>query len=117
MLKVNLPQTMGPYARIAPRSGLAVKHGIDVFAGVVDWDYRGELAVIPHNHGTQQFDVQLYGRLAQLVLDNISMVRCWEIGNLTTTERGESGFGGTGTAKLNTSYEEDLKGNNWRGAL
>jgi len=45
----------GTYARIAPRSGLAVKHFIDTGAGVVDEDYRGAVGVILFNHGQEDF--------------------------------------------------------------
>ena len=48
-ISVEVPQ--GTYGRIAPRSGLAVKNGIQVGAGVVDQDYTGELKVVLFNHG------------------------------------------------------------------
>ena len=43
------------YARVAPRSGLAVKHFIDTAAGVVDEDYRGAVGVVLYNHGSDDF--------------------------------------------------------------
>lgn len=46
------------YARIAPRSGLALKHGISVGAGVIDEDYRGQICVILFNHGQSDFVVK-----------------------------------------------------------
>lgn len=46
------------YARIAPRSGLAWKHFIDTGAGVVDYDYRGNVGVILFNHGEKDFEVK-----------------------------------------------------------
>ena len=57
MVKTGLAITIPPetYARVAPRSGLAVKHGIATGAGVVDEDYRGELGVVLFNHGRQDF--------------------------------------------------------------
>ena len=54
------PQT---YARIAPRSGLALKHSIATGAGVVDEDYRGEIGVVLFNHGKQDFTGALSGHL------------------------------------------------------
>ncbi|EJW73343.1 DUTP pyrophosphatase [Wuchereria bancrofti] len=56
-LQVQIPR--GYYGRIAPRSGLAVKHFIDVGAGVVDSDYRGHLSVVLFNFGTEDFQVSL----------------------------------------------------------
>ena len=47
----------GNYGRIAPRSGLAAKHMIDVGAGVIDADYRGEVKVLLFNLGEQDFEV------------------------------------------------------------
>lgn len=52
-LAIAIPH--GTYARIAPRSGLAVKHFVDTGAGVVDEDYRGEVGVVLFNHGDQDF--------------------------------------------------------------
>ncbi len=84
-ITVQLPP--GTYGRIAPRSGLAVKHGIDVLAGVIDPDYTGELKVV------------LYYRIAQLILEKYESPEVWEIETIDlTTERGESGFGSTGVA-------------------
>lgn len=54
-IKVALPD--GCYGRIAPRSGLAYKKGIDVGAGVVDQDYRGNVGVILFNFGEEEFKV------------------------------------------------------------
>lgn len=45
----------GTYARVAPRSGLAVKHFIDTGAGVIDEDYRGNVGVVLFNHSDQDF--------------------------------------------------------------
>ena len=58
----------GTYARIAPRSGLAIRNFIDVGAGVVDSDYRGEIKVILFNHSAEDFAVQAGDRIAQLIL-------------------------------------------------
>lgn len=57
-LQVELP--LGYYGRVAPRSSLAAKHSIDVGAGVVDSDYRGELKVILFNFSDQDFEVILF---------------------------------------------------------
>ena len=87
----------GHYARIAPRSGLAVKHGIDVGAGVVDADYRGEVKVLLFNFGSEDFEVKEGDRIAQMIIEKISMVDIHEVDDLADTERGDGGFGSTGT--------------------
>jgi len=87
------------YARVAPRSGLAAKKMIQVGAGVVDYDYRGEVGVVLFNHGPEDFPVAVGDRIAQLILEEISMVSCVEVESLDETMRGEGGFGSTGVAE------------------
>ena len=87
----------GVYGRVAPRSGLAVKHGIQVGAGVIDPDYTGEVKVVIFNHGDREFIVKQGDRIAQLVLERCETPEVWEIGNLEETLRGSGGFGSTGT--------------------
>lgn len=87
------------YARIAPRSGLAAKKMIQCGAGVVDYDYRGEVGVVLFNHGPEDFAVAVGDRVAQLILEEISMVNCIEVDTLDETMRGEGGFGSTGVAE------------------
>merc|ERR1712151_1139683 len=79
-LSIAIP--WGTYARIAPRSGLAAKKMIHVGAGVVDYDYRGEVGVVLFNHGAEDFDVAVGDRVAQLVLERISMADCQEVPEL-----------------------------------
>ena len=89
----------GTYARIAPRSGLAIKKGIDVGAGVVDADYRGPVGVILFNLDSENvFEVQKGDRIAQLILEKISMVGLKEVDDLDETTRGAGGFGSTGVS-------------------
>ena len=86
------------YMRIAPRSGLAYKHGIDVGAGVIDFGYRGEIKVILFNHGDNEFIIKKGDRIAQAILTRI--IRFSEIitsDTLSDTQRGSGGFGSTGT--------------------
>ena len=68
-LAVALPA--GTYARIAPRSGLAIRNFIDVGVGVVDSDYRGEIKVVLFNHSAEDFKVQAGDQIAQLILERI----------------------------------------------
>lgn len=96
-LKVAIPTTC--YGRVAPRSGLAVKKGIDVGAGVIDADYRGELGVILFNFGTEPFDVAVGDRVAQLILERIATPPVIQVESLDDTVRGEAGFGSTGVAE------------------
>mmetsp|Transcript_58520 Transcript_58520/g.104052 ORF Transcript_58520/g.104052 Transcript_58520/m.104052 type:complete len:366 (+) Transcript_58520:136-1233(+) len=99
-LSVAVPQ--GTYARIAPRSGLAVKQMIATGAGVVDFDYRGEVGVVLFNHGAQDFQVAPGDRVAQLILESVCMADCTEVESLDETQRGSGGFGSTG---VNTSVQ------------
>jgi dUTP pyrophosphatase len=85
------------YIRIAPRSGLAVKHSIDIGAGVVDFDYRGEIFVCFINNGPKDYKIAHGDRIAQMILEKINIFEeIIEISQLTNTERGEGGFGSTG---------------------
>lgn len=79
------------------RSGLAVKNFIDVGAGVVDEDYRGILKVVLFNHSDADFEVKKGDRIAQLICEKIYYPELEEVKELTDTERGEGGFGSTGT--------------------
>jgi dUTP pyrophosphatase len=75
-----------------------VKYFIDVGAGVVDYDYRGNVGVVLFNHGDQDFAVVRGDRVAQLVLERISMAPAVEVQELSDTTRGSGGFGSTGVA-------------------
>jgi deoxyuridine 5'-triphosphate nucleotidohydrolase len=97
----------GTYGRIAPRSGLAVKKGIDVGAGVVDADYRGEVGVVLFNLGQEDFEIQPGDRIAQLVLEQILMVPVEEVDELDETVRGAGGFGSTGIDSKRARIEEE----------
>ena len=83
---------------LAPRSGLAWKNSIDVGAGVVDYDYRGNVGVILFNLGDADFSVKTGDRVAQLILERISMAGVEERDQLEETSRGEGGFGSTGVS-------------------
>ena len=98
VVKTGLTMTFpsGMYARIAPRSGLAVKKFIDVGAGVVDQDYRGEVGVVLFNHADDDFQVKQGDRIAQLILEKIATPEVQEVQELGDTKRGAGGFGSTG---------------------
>lgn len=105
-LAIALPA--GVYGRVAPRSGLAWKNSIDVGAGVIDEDYRGNVGVILFNHSDSDFTVKVGDRVAQLILEKIAIADVEETeGELPTTVRGEGGFGSTGVS--NGSGQEAKK--------
>jgi len=89
----------GHYGRVAPRSGLAVKNFIDVGAGVIDEDYRGNVGVVLFNFGAEDFAIRHGDRVAQLVLERISTPEVVEVEDLDDTERGAGGFGSTGVSQ------------------
>lgn len=94
-IQIEVP--FGTYGRVAPRSGLAWKNFIDVGAGVIDQDYRGNVGVILFNHSDVDFDVKKGDRIAQLICESIVYPNVVEAESLTETVRGEGGFGSTGT--------------------
>ena len=94
-LAVSLPP--GTYARIAPRSGLAYQHFIDVGPDVVDSDFRCEIKVILFNHSVEDFPVQAGDWIAQLILERIDTPPVRKVAVLEDTNRGSDGFGSTGT--------------------
>jgi len=94
-LSLELPP--GVYGRIAPRSGLAVKHGIQVGAGVVDADYRGEVKVVLFNHDKEaSYMIKPGYRIAQLILERCETPEVEEIFETSNTSRDQGGFGSTG---------------------
>ena len=94
-ISVKLPP--GTYGRIAPRSGLAVKHGIDVLAGVIDPDYTGELKVVLFNTDWRNsFVIHPGYRIAQLILEKYEVHDVSEIETIDLTDRADGGFGSTG---------------------
>lgn len=96
-LSIAIPE--GHYGRVAPRSGLAVKHFIDVGAGVIDSDYRGPLGVVLFNFGDNAFEIKVGDRIAQLIIEKIATPDVVDVASLNETERGAGGFGSTGVSK------------------
>merc|ERR1712167_96825 len=83
---------IGNYGRIAPRSGLAAKHSIDVGAGVIDADYRGEVKVLLFNLSSTDFKINAQDRIAQLIIEKYTPTTIDEIPDgkeLSATVRGE----------------------------
>lgn len=86
----------GYYGQIAPRSGLAVKHGLEILAGVIDADYRGEIMVAVLNSGTQPISFKHHDRVAQMLILPCAMDIPELVDELPDTNRGDGGFGSTG---------------------
>nr|XP_033778066.1 uncharacterized protein LOC117349128 [Geotrypetes seraphini]XP_033778067.1 uncharacterized protein LOC117349128 [Geotrypetes seraphini] len=85
----------GAYLRVAPRSGLALHHSIDVAAGVIDPDFRGNVAVLLVNNGDSEYKVQLGDRVAQLICEKIWHPDVIQCSGLPETSRAQRGFGST----------------------
>ena len=99
LIKTNISMEIFPgyYGRIAPRSGLAYKNGIDVLAGVIDCDYRGDIGVILYNtDDSLDFSVKKGDRIAQIIFESCYTVNFNETKDLRSTSRENSGFGSTG---------------------
>lgn len=94
-LSVAIPA--GWYGRIAPRSGLAVKKGVDILAGVVDPSFRGTVQVCVVNLGVEPFTWEAGDRIAQLIIEKCEPASFVEVTELDETARGQGGWGSTGT--------------------
>ena len=93
-LAVAIPP--GFYGRVAPRSGLAAKNGLDVLAGVIDSDYRGEISVVLYNTGDEPINLPAGSKICQLIIEQIITPEAAWATNLEETARGAGGFGSTG---------------------
>jgi len=92
-LRLEIPA--GHVGLVWPRSGLAVRHGIDTLAGVIDSDYRGELRVVLVNHGREPQRIASGDRIAQLLVQRVERAEFVRAA-LGASERGAGGFGSTG---------------------
>lgn len=81
---------------IWPRSGLSVKHGIDVLAGVVDSGYRGEIMVCLYNTSDENVSISTGDRIAQIIFQEVPRVTMEVHETLGSSQRGENGFGSSG---------------------
>lgn len=99
LIKTNVSMAipMNHYGRIAPRSGLAYKNGIDVLAGVIDSDYRGDIGVILYNTDNNiDFEVKTGDKIAQIIIESCSSANFVKTNDLPVSKRGEGGYGHTG---------------------
>lgn len=86
----------GYYGRVAPRSGHALKRGLDVLAGVIDEDWRGPVAVLLINFGSELVSITKGDRIAQLITERADKLEPEWADELPDTQRGENGWGSTG---------------------
>ena len=110
-INIEIPQ--GFYGRIAPRSGLACKKGIDVMAGVIDSGYRGEIKVLLINlnfagynitpnaydamfGSTNKMEINPGDRIAQLIIEECHSVEWDQVNDLSLSPREDGGFGSSG---------------------
>jgi len=93
-VRLEIPE--GCVGLIWPRSGLAVKKGIDCGAGVIDSHYRGEIKVLLFNHSDTEFQIEPGDRIAQILIQKVERVEFLPVEQLNETARNDSGFGSTG---------------------
>lgn len=96
-IQICIPE--GFEMQVRPRSGLALKHGISVLnsPGTIDSDYRGELGVLLSNFGDKPFIIEDGDRIAQIVLTPVVRAHFIQHQALSSTVRGNDGYGSTGT--------------------
>ena len=94
-ISFDMPENMA--GLIWPRSGLSVKKGIDVLAGVVDSGYRGEIMVCLYNTSKEDVEIKHGDRIAQIIFQEVPAISLLLREELETSQRGSNGFGSTGT--------------------
>lgn len=92
-ISIQLPPDC--YGKLASRSGLSKKFCVDVQAGIIDQNYRGEIIVLLHNSGPEPFLVTRETKIAQLICEPIRLPKIFETLELSNTDRGLNGFGST----------------------
>ncbi len=97
MVRTGLAVAIPPgfYGRVAPRSGLAAKQGLDVLAGVIDSDYRGEIRCVLYNTGDEVITLPAGSKICQLIIEQIITPEATWVNDLDGTARGAGGFGST----------------------
>lgn len=92
-IRMQIPT--GSYGSIRDKSSMALK-GIDVCAGVIDSSYRGEIIVLLHNSTSEPFEIKSGMKIAQIIICTHMSVDLNQCDSLSSTNRGEGGFGSTG---------------------
>lgn len=93
-IKMAIP--VGYVGLLWDKSGLAAKKGIKTMAGVIDAGYRGEVGIVLHNLGEDDFVIEKNMKIAQMLIQPIHSPEVEEVLDLDETERGEGGFGSSG---------------------
>ncbi len=106
-IRLELPE--GYVGLIWPRSGTAVKLGLDCGAGVIDSHYRGEIKVLLFNHSDVQIHIRSGDRIAQLIIQKVETVKFIFSDHLSETARNTAGFGSTGDLPVANSGHGDVK--------
>jgi dUTP pyrophosphatase len=94
-LKLEIP--IGFVGNIRDRSGLAAKNAVHTLGGIIDPNYRGEIGVIVINLGKEDKKIEKNERIAQMLIHKCEVVQFEEVQELSDTNRGEHGFGSSGT--------------------
>ena len=87
---------MNAELRLVSKSGLSVKHQIEVGAGEIDEGYTGEIKVHLYNFGSENFEIEAGQKITQGVIDFKPLIEIVEIEDLDETDRGKNGFGSRG---------------------
>jgi len=93
---IAIEMPVGSYGKIAPRSGMTTKFFIDVGAGIIDFDYTGNIAVVLFNFGEKPYNVEVGDKIAQLIVHKIFDPKVQEVDIVHTTVRSQPCFGSSG---------------------
>lgn len=93
-IAMELPQ--GYFASIRGKSGLALKKGVAILGGVIEYTYRGEYGVVVLNTGEEDFEIKKGDKVAQVVIAPVVTAKVEEVGELSDTTRGMGAWGSTG---------------------
>ena len=99
-VRIHFPENL--VAFVKSRSGLSVKHKLEVGAGVIDSGYTGEIMVHLYNHGNNVYQVNKGDKIAQLVFLALGDIQLTKVDKVTETSRGSNGFGSTGVSNEHT---------------
>jgi dUTP pyrophosphatase len=93
-ISMELPE--GYFASIRDKSGLALKKGITILGGVIEYTYRGEYGVVVLNTSEEDFVINEGDKVAQVVIQPVASAKIWEVSELSETQRGDGAWGSTG---------------------
>ena len=105
----NMAIPRGYFGKVYSRSSLLKHHIITTEAGVIDSGFRGELFVFLFNHGKELFTIKSADKIAQMVFmkkETVEFVKVDDLFKLGKTERGDNGFGSSGSKKRKIEFTE-----------